>query len=69
MTDAELERFLRLFLKAKMRPGAPLVYTPEQQCAIVAMASEKPEKYGIQSAKWTHWEQAVLPLRVAVFRR
>ena len=27
-------------------PEAPLVYSPEQQCAIDAMASEKPREYG-----------------------
>jgi transposase len=63
MTDVELERFLRLFLKDKIRSGAPLVYTPEQQCSIVAMATEKPGKYGIQSSKWTHWELAMVANR------
>ena len=61
--DVELERFLHLFLKDKMHTGAPLIYTPEQQCAIVAMATEKPEKYGIQSSKWTHWELAMVANR------
>lgn len=63
MSNAELERFLRLFLKDKERAGAPLVYTPEQQCSIVAIASEKPRKYGIESSKWTHWELAMVANR------
>ena len=49
-----------------MRPEAPLVYTPEQQCAIVAMASKKPEKYGIQLAKLIHCEQSILALRQGI---
>jgi hypothetical protein len=63
ITDLELERFMRLFLKDKTRPGAPSVYTFEQQCRIVVIATEKPKKYGIQSAKWTHWELAMTTAR------
>ena len=63
MNNAELERFLRLFLKDKERSGAPLFYSPEQQCSIVAIASEKPRKYGIESSKWTHWELAMVANR------
>jgi len=59
-SDTEIERYLRSFLKDNPRPGAPLVYTPEQQCAIIAMASEKPVKYGVQSETWTHRELAMV---------
>ena len=58
MTDREIERFLHSFLKDKVRSGGPLTYSPEQQCALVAMASEKPGKYNIISDKWTHRELA-----------
>jgi transposase len=63
MNHAELERFLRLFLKDKERPGAPLVYTPEQQCSIITIAAEKPRKYGVESSEWTHWELAMVANR------
>ena len=58
MTDREIERFLHSFLKDKARSGGPLTYSPEQQCALVAMASEKPGKYNVISDKWTHRELA-----------
>jgi len=41
ITFGETERLLRAFLKDNIRSGAPLVYSPEQQCAIVAMATER----------------------------
>lgn len=63
MTDVELERFLHLFLKDNERSGAPIVYSPEQQCAIVAMASEKPRKYGVEADSWTHHELAMVANR------
>jgi hypothetical protein len=34
MTDVELERFLRAFLKDNERSGAPLIYSPEQHTQI-----------------------------------
>jgi transposase len=66
MNHTKLDRFLRLFLKDKERTGAPLTYTPEQQCKIVAIASEKPGKYGIESSKWTHWELAMVVNRAGI---
>ena len=60
MTVLQLERHLRCFLKDNMRPGAPPTYSPEQQCAIVAIALEKPEKYSVESEKWTHRELAMV---------
>jgi hypothetical protein len=63
MSNAELERFLRSFLKDRERTGSPLVYTPEQQCSIVAIATEKPEKYGVESSRWAHWELAMIANR------
>jgi transposase len=63
VTDIELERFLHLFLKDNERSGAPLVYSPEQQCVIVAMASEKPRKYGVEADSWTHHELAMVTNR------
>jgi transposase len=39
------------------RPGAPASITPEQVCAIVALACEPPEASGIPI---THWSQSAL---------
>lgn len=39
------------------RPGAPATITPEQICAIVALACEPPETSGIPI---THWSQSAL---------
>jgi len=63
ITDGATERLIRFFLKDKERSGAPLVYSPEQQCTIVAMATEKPRKYGIETDRWTHQELAMIANR------
>jgi putative transposase len=39
------------------RPGAPATYTPEQICAIVALACERPED---RERPITHWTQQEL---------
>lgn len=40
------------------RPGAPATYGPEQICAIVALACEKPESQGRAITHWTQQELA-----------
>lgn len=40
------------------RPGAPATYTPEQICAIVALACESPDASGRPSSHWTQQELA-----------
>lgn len=40
------------------RPGAPATYTPEQICAIVAMACECPEESDRPISHWTQQEIA-----------
>lgn len=40
------------------RPGAPATYTPEQICAIVALACESPEASGRPLSQWTQQELA-----------
>lgn len=40
------------------RPGAPATYTPEQICAIVALACESPEVSGRPVSQWTQQELA-----------
>jgi transposase len=39
------------------RPGAPATFTPEQVCAIVALACQAPEASGLPL---THWSQSAL---------
>ena len=40
------------------RPGTPAKYTPEQVCAIVAIACERPEDSGLAITHWTQQELA-----------
>lgn len=61
-----LERVLHGFLKDNFRPGAPLTYTPEQRCEIIAMAVRKPREFDVQADEWTHWELAMAANRQGV---
>jgi hypothetical protein len=54
---------LRLMLKDKPRLGAPLTYTPEQQCAIIGLAVRSPEEFGLPINYWTHRELAIIANR------
>lgn len=40
------------------RPGAPATFTPEQVCAIVGLACEKPQASGIPVSQWSQSELA-----------
>jgi putative transposase len=40
------------------RPGAPATFTPEQVCAIVALACEAPEKSELPLSHWSQSELA-----------
>jgi putative transposase len=40
------------------RPGAPATFTPEQVCAIVALACEPPEKSELPLSHWSQSELA-----------
>ena len=40
------------------RPGAPATFTPEQVCAIVALACEPPEKSDLPLSHWSQSELA-----------
>jgi transposase len=55
--DADPEGALAERLADAPRPGAPPTFTPEQICAIVALACEPPEASGIPI---THWSQSAL---------
>ena len=43
----KIEAYIREFLKDEQRLGAPLKYTPEQQCAIIALAVRNPEEFDV----------------------
>jgi putative transposase len=45
------------------RPGAPAAFTPEQICAIVALACEPPEKSELPLSHWSQSELAREALR------
>ena len=40
------------------RPGAPATFTPEQICAIVALACEQPEESNLPLSHWSRSELA-----------
>ena len=45
-------------LSDRPRSGAPATYTPEQVCAIVAIACERPQDSDRPMTHWTHRELA-----------
>ena len=49
---------VRARLSDAPRPGAPARYTPEQICAVVALACESPEGAGRPGTHWTQQELA-----------
>ena len=56
----EIKRLLLATVEDAPRPGAPLKYTPEQQCALVALAVRKPMDLGVPVENWTHRELAIV---------
>ena len=56
----EIKRLLLATVEDAPRPGAPLKYTPEQQCALVALAVRKPMEIGVPVENWTHRELAIV---------
>lgn len=54
ISDLELRRYLLWMLEDKARSGAPKVITVAQEQQIIALACEKPLKYGIEMTDWTH---------------
>ena len=55
-----VEQMLRLMLKDKSWVGAPLTYTPEQQCAVIGLAVRSPEEFGLPINYWTQRELAAV---------
>lgn len=43
-------------LQDKERCGAPLTYTAEQRCSVMALALQKPEDFGVPLSNWSYSE-------------
>lgn len=54
----QLEKMIRDVLKDKPRPGAPVTYSSEEYCLILALALESPEESGRPISHWTSGELA-----------
>jgi transposase len=64
VSDKEFRHLMAEILADAPRPGAPLTFTAEQVCQIMALACQKPEKLELPFTTWTPSELA----RVAVQR-
>jgi len=58
LKDEQTEKRLRQLLQDAERSGAPLDYSPEEQCAVIQIALEKPEKCSRPITEWTARELA-----------
>lgn len=56
--DSDIKESVLEKLRDAQRTGAPAKYTPEQICAIVALACERPEESGCPITFWTRTELA-----------
>ena len=54
----QLEGVIRDVLKDRPRPGAPMTYSSEEYCRILALALEPPEESGRPLSHWTAGELA-----------
>lgn len=54
----ELERLVLATVEDAYRFGSPTTYRPEQQCALVSLAVQKPSEFGLPVENWTHRELA-----------
>ena len=54
----QLESMIRDVLKDRPRPGAPVTYSSEEYCRILALALEPPEESGRPLSHWTAGELA-----------
>jgi len=57
-TDAQLSELIKAVLTDKLRSGAPVTFTAEQICQIVAIACENPQESGRPVTEWTPTELA-----------
>ena len=48
------------------RSGAPPTFTPEQNCAILALTCQKPQKVDVPITHWSHTELAAAALKVSI---
>jgi putative transposase len=58
MSDKEFRHLLEDILSDQPRPGAPITFTAEQVCQIMAIACKKPEELGLPFTTWTPAELA-----------
>jgi hypothetical protein len=54
----ELKHLLLTTVADAYRSGCQTTYTPEQQCALISLAVQKPSEFGLPVENWTHWELA-----------
>lgn len=50
----DLTRIIKATIADAPRPGAPLTYSAEQQCGIIALAVQDPKDFGLPVTAWTH---------------
>lgn len=58
MSDKDFRHLLEDILSDQPRPGAPITFTAEQVCQIMAVACKKPEELGLPFTTWTPTELA-----------
>lgn len=57
-SDKEFRQLIDEILADQPRPGAPLTFTAEQVCQIMALSCQKPEELGLPFTTWTPSELA-----------
>lgn len=62
-SDKEFRQVIGEILTDQPRPGAPLTFTAEQVCQIMALACQKPEDLGLPFTTWTPSELARAAVR------
>jgi transposase len=58
VSDKEFRQVIEEILADRPRPGAPLTFTAEQVCQIMALSCHKPEELGLPFTTWTPAELA-----------
>ena len=65
-SDPEFRQLIEEILAARPRPGAPLTFTAEQVCQIMAFSCQKPEALGLPFTTWTPTELARVAVRQGI---
>ena len=63
LREAQLEKLILQAVQDAPRPGAPLTYTAEQQCGVIALAVRKPSEFNLPIEMWTSRELAQIANR------